>query len=105
MSPMSHKKYTFIFVLLFIIIGLSLYARKSQAPAVIEESTQEVEQTPPIVEDAKVPAPAPSAPTFKELVTKGHEFYLKGQYMQALPYLKKAIMLEENDEVYRSLYS
>ena len=103
---MSYKSYLYIIVVLLIIGGLSFFARRSVAPEQLSDiqgqSLQEPEIT-PIKDTAKL-APV-SAPTYKELITKGHEFYLKGQYTEALPYLKKAVLLEQNDRIYRSLYS
>ncbi len=91
-------------MILLVVGGLSLFARKEQAP--VQERPAEIPteigtSTTSVVKEVK-PAPAP---TYKELINKGHEFYLKGQYAQALPYLKKAVLLEQNDRIYRSLYS
>src|SRR3989344_952525 len=58
----------------------------------------------PVPEPAQVALPTPAA-TYKELITKGHEFYLKEKYMEALVYFKKAEKIEQNYSIYRSIYS
>ena len=100
---MSYKNYTYLVVILLVVGGLSFFAKKGETPVQIEEEPAEIVQDAPSEEIVK-PVSAP-APTYQELITSGHALYLKGQYIQALPYFQKAALLEQNDRIYRSLYS
>jgi len=104
---MSYKNYAYLVVILLIIGSLSFFARRGEAPTLPTDSLGQNEgvEAPP---ENPIPPPVTKpalAPTYKELITKGHEFYLKGQYTKALSYLQKAVLLEQNDRIYRSLYS
>src|SRR3989344_4728637 len=107
---MLYKKYIVALVLLLIVVvGIFLFAKRGQAPDVINEVVkQEEEIKVPKNENIEVPATptnAVSSTTYKELITAGHKLYLQEKYAEALPYFKKALMLEQSDRIYRSLYS
>lgn len=98
----SNQKYTYVFVLLVIVAGIFFLAKREPVLAPTEEPVEEVTQEVSNLEEK--PAPAPSL-TYRELITKGHELYLKERYTEALTYFKKAASIEQNDRIYRSLYS
>lgn len=81
MKNNSYQKYAYVLVVLFIFIGVFLFIKKGQAPV------------------------SDSSSTYQELIKAGHEFYLKEEYAEALSYFKKAASIEQNDRIYRSLYS
>ena len=105
----SYKKYIYIIVLLVIFGGFFLFNQKRQAPKI------QPLPNPPLIKGGELITPDKGEDkgvlekevvlTYTELITKGHELYLKGVYAGALSYFKKALVLEENDRIYRSLYS
>lgn len=77
----SYKKYISFFVFLLVVVGIFFIINRSRDSVTTPLST------------------------YRELITAGHKLYLQEKYEEALPYFKKAVLLEQSDRIYRSLYS
>lgn len=77
------------------------------------ENTEKVENTDTVDEDKEVikeenknsETNSNSLVKYQELITLGHQYYLKNDYKTALNYFNQAVALQKNDRIYRSLYS
>jgi len=97
MKKDAYKKLFYFLVLVLFFGGLFFFTNRTKAP---EEISSDLPLPGPLL-----PGEGEVDPAYKELITKGHQLYLEEKYEEALVYFKQALRLEQNDRIYRSLYS